>query len=244
MASNPINFSGLFYDVNEPEIFRSGLSLIKNSIASEYVTETVSCADNMITWGRSYSFLREDFFQNFVRNSKYNQVTKSRIWRMHIAIQMASFLSELRYFEIGTGLGDVADLLVDRFKGERGSIFSLWDRSFIVQAVDISMLVEKRFLFRDNVQVSSGKNISLYEAYKTAQPNFVHLLASDEIDVVEFLSVINPDVMPKVMLLDWYGWSAYLQQKDLFDVWCDQNGLNHPVELPTGQGLMINFRNF
>lgn len=235
----PIKFQGLFYDINDVELFKSGFNNIKNAISSDYVKETLSVSDNLLTWGRTYSFIRDSELIDVATNEKFNSVTKSRLWRIHIALRLLKSLKEISYLEIGTGLGEVSQILVEKSKKTERDKYILWDQSFSINEQNVRQLVENRFRFQPYVSILSSSDSSIPNLFEDKSYNFLHLVSVDFANINDLLSAIKIFERPTIILIDWYGWSAYLEQKEIFDNWCCQANYPKPMELPTGQGLML-----
>lgn len=98
---DPIRFQAGVSGVKDNEKFQHGLQLIRESLSDE--GSSLFCADNLITWNRTYGFLRkDDYCLNILRDETVDPEYKSIIWRFHVRF----FFSEVA----STVAGDFVEL--------------------------------------------------------------------------------------------------------------------------------------
>ena len=56
----PKGFLGLNFNIKDLTKFQQAVELLQESLNDE-IAITAFCADNLITWNKNFSFLREDF---------------------------------------------------------------------------------------------------------------------------------------------------------------------------------------
>ena len=88
--------------------FNQAIRLLKESLfdggASFY------CSDNLITWNKNLSFLRDDRFLKILKDPMMDAIEKSIIWRTYILLYFARTALDLEgdYLECGTYKGHTA----------------------------------------------------------------------------------------------------------------------------------------
>lgn len=105
----PLSMGGINYNVIDDEKFDRGLRLLMESIDSNS-RASFFCSDNLITWNRNLSFLRD---QQFVKtlNSEENSDNETAIaWRTYVIRYFALLASEVPgdFLELGCHTGYTA----------------------------------------------------------------------------------------------------------------------------------------
>jgi hypothetical protein len=243
--------TGVNFNVTDWDKFRQGVQLIRESLFDGGAT--MFCADNLITWNRNLSFLREQFYVDGLNSDQADAVEKSIVWRRYILLYFAGLASHVEgdFLELGCHTGFTAMELLRRIDlAALGKHYYLYD------------------LFRwqdgdSHVRLKGHKNPNMYEdtvAQFAPWPN-VHVIrgsvpesfAQGFPDKIAFahIDMNNPapeagalhHVLPRLssrgcIVFDDYGWWGYSRQKVALDPIIAAHGLG-VVELPTGQALLI-----
>lgn len=247
----PLNLSGGLFNIVDVAKFEQGMMLVKESLFDKGAT--LFCSDNVITWNKNYSFLRDDFFAEILQSNNNTVIEKTIIWRTYILLYFAEFASQVEgdFLELGCHTGYTASQVVkkvkfdalskkyylyDLFKWENGdehSHFSGHDNPRMYEDV------QERFSEYDFVTITKG---SVPESFGDEFPEkiaFAHLDMNNPDPESGALKVVLPKLSKGgVVILDDYGWWGYSAQKTALDPVIKENGLT-VLELPTGQGLIL-----
>ena len=111
---NTATMEGISYNVTDQEKFDRAIALLKESLFDN--GKTLFCADNVITWNRSYSFLRDAFFLDMLKNDSVKDTEKSIIWRTYILSYFSKIASKLSgdFVELGCHTGHTAHQVIKR----------------------------------------------------------------------------------------------------------------------------------
>jgi len=112
----PIGMTGANFNVVDTEKFNLAIRLLKESLFDGGAT--LFCSDNLITWNRNYSFLRDQFFIDIIRANKSSVIEKSIVWRSYIVVYFARLLSRVEgdFLELGCHTGNTASLILSKIK--------------------------------------------------------------------------------------------------------------------------------
>jgi hypothetical protein len=243
--------SGVNFNVDDKEKFMKGLALIKESLADKGAT--LYCSDNVITWNRNLSFLRDDFFLQIFYNDQNDLVDKSIIWRTYILLYFARIASAVEgdFLELGCHSGytaseviraiDLAKIskqyfLYDLFEWKDGD-----EHTRLPGHDDPNMFekIQERFAGLDFVKVIKG---SVPQSFSQGFPDkiaFAHIDMNNADPEEGALKAVLPRLSKGgAVILDDYGWWGYCAQKMALDPVIKENGLD-VLELPTGQGLIL-----
>ena len=77
----PLAMNGGHFNIKDNEKFLEALSLLKESLFDN--GKTLFCSDNVITWNRSYSFLRDAFFLDMLKNDNIQETEQRRTDSLH-----------------------------------------------------------------------------------------------------------------------------------------------------------------
>jgi len=248
---NPLAFTAPVTFITDSEKFNQAITLLKESLFDKGAT--LYCADNIITWNKNLSFLRDPFFLQTL-NSKENTITEKRIiWRTYILLHFAEYASNADgdFLELGCHTGHTAfevlryiDLailkkqyyLYDLFKWEDG------DEHSLLAAHKDPQMYEKvldRFSDYDYVHVIKG---SVPESFDHGFPEkiaFAHIDMNHPAPESAALERLLPRLSSGgVVVFDDYGWWTLSAQKVALDSIALKFGLTI-LEIPTGQGLLI-----
>lgn len=243
--------SGGVFNVADVDKFRQGIDLIKQSLFDGGAT--FFCSDNVITWNKNLSFLRDDFFISILQNDENTVTEKSIIWRTYILLYFAEFASQVEgdFLELGCHTGYTASQVVKKIKFKELSkkyyLYDLFkweegDEHTHFEGHDNPQMYEEvkaRFLEFDFVKVIRG---SVPESFGDGFPEkiaFAHLDMNHPAPESGALNAVLPRLSKGgVVILDDYGWWGYSAQKIALDPIIKEHGLT-VLELPTGQALIL-----
>lgn len=248
----PLAMSGALFNVADADKFSKGMELIKESLFDKGAT--LFCSDNLITWNKNYSFLREDFYLASLSNEKNSFVEKSIIWRTYILLYFAEIASSVEgdFLELGCRTGYTASEVIRKIKfNEISKKYFLYDlfewkegdkHTFLPGHENPRMFedTQARFSEFDFVNIIKG---SVPESFSKGLPDkiaFAHIDMNHPDPEAGALKAVLPRLSHGgVVILDDYGWWGYSAQKIALDPIAKEYGLS-VLELPTGQGLILN----
>ncbi len=247
----PLSMNGNVFNVVDAKKFNEALRLLKESLfdggASCY------CSDNLITWNKNLSFLRDDRFLKIFRDPKTDPVEQSIIWRTYILLYFARTALALEgdYLECGTYKGHTAwhvlkecNLsksdkrlwLYDLFEWKPGDEHTKLDEH---SNELMHEGVVARFAEHPNVTVIKG---SVPESFSKGFPDsiaFCHIDMNHPAPEAGALKAVLPKLVKGgIVIFDDYGWWGYSAQKSVLDP-IAKSFEQEILELPTGQGLLI-----
>ena len=247
----PASMIGGAFNVADYDKFQKGIELIKESMAD--VEATFFCSDNLITWNKNLSFLRDEFFVEILKSDKNSLTEKNIILRTYTLLYFAEIASSAEgdFLELGCHMGYTASkviqkvdftrtakqyFLYDLFKWKEGDAHSHLACHDNPQMFED---VRKRFLEFDFVKIIKG---SVPQSFSDGFPEkiaFAHLDMNHPDPEAGALKAVLPKLSRGgVVILDDYGWWGYSAQKLALDPIIKGNGLS-VLELPTGQGLIL-----
>jgi len=247
----PLAMSGGVFNIVNPAKFKIAIELLAESLFDKGAT--MFCADNLITWNRNLSFLRDQFFIDKLNDPKLTSTEKSVVWRTYILLYFAKIAIHVDgdFVEFGCHTGHTA--------------------SEVVAKVDFVKSCKQYYLYDlfewkdgdEHTQLEGHKNPRMYEdvVKKFAQYLFVHVIRGSVPESLEqgfpekiafaHIDMNHPkpeagvleQVLPRlssggVIIFDDYGWWGYSAQKIAIDPIVAKHNLDI-LELPTGQGLSI-----
>jgi len=243
--------AGGVFNVADSDKFHKGIELIKESLFDKGAT--FFCSDNLITWNKNLSFLRDEFFSGLLSDDKDNLIEKSVILRTYILLYFAEIASSVEgdFLELGCHTGYTASkviqkvdfaktakkyFLCDLFEWKEG------DAHTHLAGHDNARMfedVQERFSEFDFVKIIKG---SVPQSFSGGFPDkiaFAHLDMNHPDPEAGALKAVLPKLSRGgVVILDDYGWWGYSAQKIALDPIIKENGLS-VLELPTGQGLIL-----
>ena len=100
---------GGHFNVKDHKKFKRALGLLRESLG-EGSSAAMFSADNLITWNRNLSFLRDDFYLKILKSKSATIVEKSIIWRTYILIYFCKFAINTNgdFMELGCYQGSTA----------------------------------------------------------------------------------------------------------------------------------------
>ncbi len=247
-----LTMRGLCWNVIDQSKFDQAIKLLKESI-NENVRSSFFCSDNLITWNKNYSFLRDEFLLGELQGDTLSITEKSIVWRTYLLLYFARYASHARgdFLELGCHTGATA-----------------WQ---LLKKIDFVSLDKKYYLYDlfewkegdCHQQLGGHKNQRMHEDVlsRFSDYPFVNIVKGSVPD--SFLQVFPDEiafchidmnhpapetgalkkVLPRlqkggVIIFDDYGWWGYSAQKIGLDPIAAEHGLEI-VELPTGQGLLL-----
>jgi O-methyltransferase len=246
------SFTGASFNIQDVDKFRQAIKLLEESLAPS-VSGTLHCADNLITWNRNYSFLRQSFFLEKIECESLSVVEKSIMWRTYILLYFAELSLNIEgdFVEAGVLKGTTAESIVEKLDlkkaGKKLYLYDLFEWSEdelfskMVAHEDEHLFeaVCARFSDREEVSVVRGRVPDSFEIAFPLKIAFAHIDMNNSIPevaaLVRIIAILSPG---GAVILDDYGWWGYSEQKLALDPIIDAAGLS-VLELPTGQGLII-----
>lgn len=247
----PLSFQGFSYNIADMAKFTAGLELIKDSLADKGAS--LFASDNMITWNRNYSFMREDFFLKILANPAYTYTEKSVIWRTYVLLYFAEHASKASgdFAEIGCHVGHTVLQIIRKIDfrtlGKSYYLYDLFDwkegdahtRMSGHRNPRMYEDVVERFSEHDFVSIIKG---SVPQSFSQGFPDaiaFAHIDMNHPVPEAAALEAVLPRLSRGgVVVLDDYGWWGYCKQKMALDPIIKKHDLS-VLELPTGQGIIL-----
>lgn len=245
----PKELYGVNFNIRDFAKFKMALQLLKESTSGV----PMFAADNLITWNRNLSFLRDKYFVEMLENDESDAVEKSCIWRLYILLYFAKACQHLEgdYIELGCHKGTTA--------------------MHVTRQIDFQSLSKKYWLYDlfgweegdEHTHMPGHDNPSMYEdvlnrfsgqpwvrIIKGYVPDSFQLGFPDKIAFAH-IDMNHPapeagafvEVLPRLasggfIVFDDYGWWGYSAQKRVLDPIAASYNCSI-LELPTGQGLLL-----
>ena len=243
---------GGHFNVKDHKKFKRALGLLRESLG-EGSSAAMFSADNLITWNRNLSFLRDDFYLKILNSKSATIVEKSIIWRTYILIYFCKFAINTNgdFMELGCYQGSTALQIIKGIdftnRHRRYYLYDLFswkegdEHSYFTGHDDPKMYenVSEKFSEFPFVKVIKG---SVPESFSKGVPDkiaFAHIDMNHPVAESKALEIILPKLSKGgVIIFDDYGWWGYSAQK----IALDPIALKHNfeiLELPTGQGVLI-----
>lgn len=206
--------------------------------------------DNLVAFGRSLSFLTNKRFMKAFDHyiTPENYIGQGIIWRLYLFCWAAevSLKRDGDFVECGVATGTSSAIMcryLDFAKIDKSLyLFDAWEHKkgnpygFNEHTKDY---VQSRFAEWPNVKMKPGlipKSLSS----APGKISFLHIDLNNAEAEVEVLKCLYDRVSSGgIILLDDYGFSGFSESKRCIDSWAQDRGITLPVELPTGQGLLI-----
>lgn len=246
----PLNLIGKSFNVKDQEKFELALKLLSESTSQL----PMFAADNLITWNRNLSFMREDYFVDLWNGEELDVVEKSCIWRLYVLLHFAELCDDLEgdFVELGCHKGSTAKRVTEKVDFiKTGKHYWLYDLFAWNEGDEHTHMPghDNPNMFEDVVnRFSSQRYVSVIKGSvpKSFEQGFPDKIAFAHIDMNHPApeAAALKEVLPRLasggcIVFDDYGWWGYSAQKLALDPIVDQYGLKI-LELPTGQGLLIN----
>ena len=208
--------------------------------------------DNLMSFGKSMSFLDDVPFREAWQ--KHSETVEERaamwrratmLWAARTALRLDGDFVECGCYK-GTGPRIIADVLDFGAMDRRYYLYDLFEHNasmphhhMIEHSSELCDWVRARFADLPNVVITQGR---VPESLAIAAPEkiaFMHLDLNNADAEIGALEVLFDRIVPGgILLLDDYGWIAYVDQLRAEKAWFAKRGY-HVLELPTGQGLVI-----
>ncbi len=239
------------FNIVDQEKFGAAIKLLKESLWDNGAT--LFCADNLITWNKNLSFLRDPFCHAILTDDATSIEEKSIIWRTYALLYFAELASRAEgdFAEFGCYKGHTAWQIVKtldfRRLGKRVFLYDLfeWKEGDVHthhKGLDNPGLfedVQERFRSFEFVKIIKGSVPGSFAQGFPEKIAFAHIDMNHPDPEVGALKAILPKLASGgVVILDDYGWWGYSAQKAALDPIIADFGLK-VLELPTGQGLII-----
>lgn len=248
---HPMAMFGYNFNVIDQEKFNAAIQLLKESIFDNGVT--MFCSDNLITWNKNLSFLRDPFFLDTLNDPNVHFVEKSTIWRNYVLLYFAELASHVAgdFLELGCHTGFTASEVVKKVDFDKlGKKYYLYDLFAWNEGDQHTQLeghrnphmyedVVARFAAHPFVRIIKGSVPESFAEGFPEQVAFAHIDMNHPPPEVGALEAILPRLSSRgVVIFDDYGWWGYSAQKIALDPIIARYNLN-VLELPTGQALLI-----
>lgn len=251
--------SGVFFILNmfgdkKPEMYKWIQDLRKISSFNNE-NSSIFAADELITWGKSLDFLREEKFvelanKKFIGTNEHEPEHRALVWRRHIMVWAGETSKKLNgsFCEFGCYDAAAADFLNEYCNlEEEGINFYLYDtfepppdsEAFPKHSNKLFDEVKKRFENANNIKIIKGKLPKSLEIDCPEKISFAHIDLNNmkaEMGVLEF--IYERVIDGGIILFDDYGWINYKDQLKEEKEFLEEKG-QKVLELPTGQGLII-----
>ena len=245
----PKQLFGVHFNIRDQAKFQQALQLLRESTGGI----PMFSADNLITWNRNLSFLREDFFAQMLNGNESDAVEKSCVWRLYVLLYFAEACQELDgdYVELGCHKGTTAKRVSERVDfqalGKHYWLYDLFgwnpgDEHTHMPGHDNLRMYEdvvERFSDQSWVHVIKG---SVPDSFSQGFPEhiaFAHIDMNHPAPESGALELVLPRLSPGgFIVFDDYGWWGYSAQKRALDPITAAHGVSI-LELPTGQGLLL-----
>lgn len=250
---NPINFGGAVFNVADMEKFQLAMKYLRESLFDKGAS--LYAADNLITWNRNLSFLREDFFIEHVKNDNNTFIEKSTVWRLYVLLYFAEVTSKIEgdFVELGCHKGITALNVVKKIDfaklGKKYYLYDIFewnegDEHTHMPGHDNKNMYEdvvKMFEPYPFAQVIKGSvPESLSQAFPEDKIAFAHIDMNHPAPESGALKQVLPKLSKGgIIVFDDYGWWGYSAQKMAIDPVVAEYG-QKILELPTGQAILIN----
>jgi hypothetical protein len=246
----PIGLIGQCHNIVDKEKFQLALGMLRSSIIPS-LQDTFFVSDNIITWNKNFSFLRDTYYFDLLKRAESSTIEKSIIWRTYTLTQFAMIadLVEGDFIELGVLSGYHVDRVLEcvSFKDRNYFLFDLfeWKEGDSHQKLqnhndDLYQKVVNKYKPYNYIKIIRG---NVPQSFNEGFPNkvaFAHIDMNNADPEVASIKKIIP-ILSKggIIILDDYGWYGYRRQKIALDPVVKSFGLKI-IELPTGQGLIIN----
>ena len=245
----PKQMFGLNFNITDQQKFQQALKLLRESTGGI----PMFCADNLITWNRNLSFLRDDYYQQILNGKESDAVEKSCIWRLYTLLYFAELCQNVKgdYVELGCHKGTTAKRLTEKidFKntGKKYWLYDLFewkegDEHTHMPGHDEPRMYEKvveRFADQPWINIIAGPVPNSFVEGFPKTIAFAHIDMNHPFPEEAALKKVLPKLSPGgCIIFDDYGWWGYSAQKRVLDPIAANMNLKI-LELPTGQGLLI-----
>ncbi|MDC0431556.1 class I SAM-dependent methyltransferase [Paracoccaceae bacterium] len=247
----PVHMEGAHFNVTDPQKFQLAIKLLKESLFDEGAS--LFASDNLITWNKNLSFLRQDRFINFLNDPDFDVIEKSIVWRTYILLYFAKMALQVEgdFLECGCCKGSTAhQVITDYDLAKHGKKYWLYDLFEWKEGDEHTQRpahanpkmyddIVARFSKFSNVEIIKG---NVPDSFKEGFPDlisFCHIDMNHPAPEAGALQAVLPKLNKGgIIILDDYGWWGYSSQKAAVDPIIRFFG-QEILELPTGQALLI-----
>lgn len=247
----PLGMIGACWNVADPEKFSNAVKMLQESL-TESTQKTLFCSDSLITWNKNLSFLRDPYFDYFLRSNEPTLAEKSIIWRTYLLIYFAEISSHVSgdFLELGVHTGSTVERVIECLNFEKLEkkyfLYDLfeWNEGDSHQKLaghsdDMYKNVVARFAKYPFVTIVKGNVPDAFLDVFPEQVAFAHIDMNHPDPEVGALDMVLPRLSKGgCVVLDDYAWWGYSAQKVELDPIAKKYNLKI-VDLPTGQGLLI-----
>ncbi len=245
----PLRMTGVNYNIADGAKFDAATDLLAESLFDKGAT--LFCSDNVITWNRNLSFLRDSYFMDRLNNPALTVDEKSIVWRTYILRFFAGLASHAQgdFLEFGCHTGNSAMAVVEKINfaklGKSYYLYDLFDwregdAHAKLDGHDNPKMFEEvvaRFAPYPFVKVIKGAVPDSMESAFPEKIAFAHIDMNSPVPEAAALKRVLPRLSSGgVIVFDDYGWWGYSAQKLALDPIIAEHDI---LELPTGQALMI-----
>lgn len=222
------------------------------AMAQFKVADGIFCSDNLFAWARNLSFLDDEKFMHAFAAHAASDLENGIIWRTHIyiwcveqALRRSGDLVECGCYK-GTSVRIACDYVDFQALRKKFYLYDLFEHDGAMphhampeHGPELYAQVCERFRELPNVKVVRGRIPEIFGQVCPKKIAFLHLDLNHVDAELGALEALFDRVVPGgLILLDDYGWLPYRMQKLAEDKFFAARGLR-PVELPTGQGLVL-----
>ena len=243
-------FYGNFSDRSDYDFLKSAIKRFGR------IFPTVFAGDNVLLFGRTLGFRRDDKLMKAFRKQVSNDQERSLLLRINTLAWAASQALTLDgdFIECGVWRGfcssviaDYLDFetlerklyLYDTFEGIPAELDSEKHDSPRFRETGIYELVVERFSRYPNVRIVRGIVPDTLLAELPERIAMMHIDMNSSKSEIAALDVLFDRVVDGgIVIFDDYGWIGYRAQQLAEDAWMQARG-QRILELPTGQGLLI-----
>jgi hypothetical protein len=243
-------FYGRFHDPADGDFLRIAIARFKKIFGSVFAD------DNVILFGRSLSFQRDEKFMNSFRRNARNTQERSLLLRLNTLAWAATHALSVPgdYVECGVWRGFCSAVLVDYLDfAKLDRTFYLYDTfagippEYDTERHDSPLFREnglyesvlERFSQFPNVKVVRGAVPESFTEMLPEVVSFLHLdMNSSKSEIAALEVLFDRVVAGGIVVFDDYGWLGYRAQQRAEDEFMHERG-HRILELPSGQGLLI-----
>lgn len=243
-------FYGNFRNRSDQQFLSDAIQRFRTIFARVYAN------DNVILFGRTLGFRRDQKLMQAFRANATNQQERSLLLRINTLAWAAaeSLRLEGDFVECGVWRGFCSAVLMQYLEFERcDRSFYLYDTfagippeldsekhdSPLFRAEGLYQGVIERFARYPNVKVVKG---IVPESFAVAAPRriaFMHIDMNSSKSEIAALDVLFDRVVSGgIIVFDDYGWTGYRAQQLAEETWARDRG-HRILELPSGQGLLV-----
>ncbi len=242
------HMTSVFHGVIDHGAFCTGIQNAINQVRSG----GVYAGDNLFTFSRNLSFLDDERLMSAFNEQAETEVEKSALWRYNVlcwaakrAMAVDGDMVECACYK-GVSARIVADYVDLNASNKSFYLYDLFEHDDSMahhdmpeHGADLYEKVRARFADFQNVIVTKGSVPQILHKVAPEKISFLHLDLNNvdaEIAALEFFwDRITPGGS---IVFDDYGWLGYQRQQIAEHNWLGERGYQ-PLELPTGQGLVI-----